>query len=457
MILGIHAFHHDSSVALTNSNRILFASHEERFSRTKFDRSWPSRSIHYVLKNYDKPEAVAFHGIPSIIDRWSIKSILKNRYGITRCEFIEHHESHAYSSIVMNNWEPGAVLVIDAKGGKWATSYGFWDGKKIHWDTQIAYPNSLGLFYSAATKFLGFTPIWDEQKVMSAAMYGNPVWVDLLKEHIIDTDKDYFIKKDLRRGIGTGVLNFDIAASVQAVLEETVLNICKDLANRYSLTNNLYYSGGVALNCVLNTKIKQQTNFENIYIQPSSGDAGGALGASAYLTKTKWETAFLGLDVGQGEDPVSVAKKIVDGEIVAVINGKAEFGPRALGNRSYLCLPTQKNIDKLNTIKGRGSDSWRPYAPVCRYEDMSKYFESIYPSFNMMFVTYRKPDSPWYEYIDQSARLQVVTNFYNSYLYSILTEVAKKAPPVLLNTSLNAKGKPIVNTRKDYWRECLEH
>jgi len=447
MILGISAFHHDSAVCLSEGKDILFASHEERFSRIKFDNSWPYYGIEYILKNYGTPKEAVFYDKLSFSKRNNIKKRLKN-IGIKKYKFLEHHESHAYSSICMNNWEPGAVLVADTKGGDYATSLGYWNGKKLRWLKRFPYPNSLGLFYSAATDFLGFTPLSDEQKTMSAAIYGVPKWHNYIKNNIINYDStSYFLLKDLEKGIGKGTLDFDIAASVQSILQEIIINLCNFLYN-LTQSNTLYYSGGVALNCVTNSKIYQHTPFNKIFIQPSSGDAGGAVGAAVSIEKATWKTPYLGVDIGDGPNPDDVANEILSGKIVQVLNGRAEFGPRALGNRSYLCLPTKSNILRLNYLKDRGEDSWRPYAPICRDIDADKYFDVVYPSSDMMFVSYKKTNH-WIDYPDKSARLQIVSSNSNCYLYNILTLVSKKKPAVLLNTSLNAKGKPIVNTMND--------
>lgn len=449
MILGISAFHHDSAVSLVDQNEILFASHEERFSRIKFDASWPAYSLEYCIKKFGVPDTAVFYDTLSFSKRLDIKSRVR-RLGIKRCEFIEHHNSHAYSSICMNNWEPGAVLVVDTKGGHWATSLGYWDGKKLNWLKRFAYPNSLGLFYSSVTKLLGFTPLSDEQKVMSAAMYGTPKWASYIKDRILHFDNNsYYLLKKLERGVGVGALDFDIAASAQFILEQVLINLAKAL-HKDTGSDTLYYSGGVALNCVANSKIYQHTHFKNIFIQPSSGDAGGALGASVINNNAVWKTAYLGFDVGEGENPIDVATKIAKGEIVQIVNGKAEFGPRALGNRSYLCLPTKSNILKLNSLKERSDDTWRPYAPVCRDVDIDKYFDVVYPSKEMMFVSNRKTNH-WISYPDDSARLQIVSKSYNSYLHEILSLVSLTRTPVLINTSLNKKGKPIINSKENLY------
>ena len=450
MFLGISGLHHDSAICLSDYDQLLFASQEERFSRIKFDSSWPSLSLNYIVENYDfsKIEAITFYEKPSIFNKFDIKNKLKNLGYKKEIFYLEHHHSHAYSSISLNEWKPGAVMVVDSKGGNWATSLGYWDGKNLYWIKKFPYPQSLGLFYSSITKLLGFIPQKDEEKVMSAAMYGVPKWENYINSNLLTyKENSYFLLKNLTRGLGSGVLDFDIAASAQLILEKILVSLSKWLQKQTGY-KTLYYSGGVALNCVANTKIKLYSGFTDIYIQPASGDAGCSVGASTFIPQSSFKTPYLGVEDSLDQSVDSLVKDLVRGNIVYHIDGKAEFGPRALGNRSFLSIPTEKNNSLLHKIKGRTDDTWRPWAPVCREEDVDNLFNVVHPSETMMFVAYTKT-SNWFHYPDKSARLQIVNKNTNPKLHSIISNTSKQGFPVLINTSLNSLGKPIINYKKD--------
>ncbi len=445
--LGISAFHHDSAAALVSDNKIVAASHEERFSRQKFDNRWPVYTLRWLQKFDHTVDDVVFFDKMNFIKRREIKSLIKSQLDIknSNIHFLEHHESHALSSIKTSGWDTCAVMVIDTKGGHYSTSLGYWDGKKIHWLRKFPYPQSLGLFYSSITRLLGFTPNSDESKVMSAAMYGYPKWKEYMEKYLVSTDKEgsYWVEYDLRKGLGYGVTDFDIAASAQQVLEDIIINLVKWLQKRTG-QKKLAYSGGVALNCVANTRILQNTKIEDIWIQPAAGDAGGALGAALKIEDANWKNAYLGYDVGDILDPYEIATQIISGKIVPVCRGRAEWGPRALGNRSLLALPTKINNLRLHDLKGREHDRWRPWAPICLKEAASTYFDVIKESHEMLYIAYSKTKK-WYSYPDKSARLQIVSKENNPWLYEVLKITTTNGHPILVNTSLNLKGTPIVN------------
>jgi carbamoyltransferase len=282
---------------------------------------------------------------------------------------------------------------------------------------------------------------------MAAAAYGTPKWADYIKERVINTQLgDYTVLPDLTRGIGSGVLDWDIAASVQLVLEECLINLAKWLFKETGLPN-LAYAGGVALNCVANTKLLTNTPFCDIAIQPAAGDAGCALGAAALVDRPLWENAYLGIESNNPITTEECAFRLLKGEIVAIIKGRAEFGPRALGNRSFITIPFKDNYSKLDTIKQRTTDSWRPYAPVCLEKDADLYFDIPKKSYEMLYVA--KSKNKHFTTNDGSARLQITNYTKNAYLSRVLELTREQGYPILLNTSLNAKGKPIVNTMDD--------
>jgi len=245
-------------------------------------------------------------------------------------------------------------------------------------------------------------------------------------------------------------IHMDIAASIQKVTEEIMVDLAKSIRKEYGI-KNLCLAGGVALNCVANGKILQEKIFDNIWIQPAAGDAGCALGAAALISRPLWENAYLGKYANNNITPEEAAKDIIAGKIVSIIQGRAEFGPRALGNRSFLCAPTEANISKLNKIKQRDTDSWRPYAPVCQKEEMDRFFKVYQPDTNMLFVADIIDGN--FKTHDNTARLQMVTGSSNAYLWKVLEITRQYGYPILINTSLNKKGKPIVNTVEDFKTE----
>ena len=454
-IIGISAYHHDSAAAYLKDGYIKGAAHEERFSRRKFDNRFPVNTIRWLRHQQEKPDAVVFYEHKNFTERQSIKreikKVIPGKYPIS---FVDHHEAHAMSSILTTDWDKCAVMVVDTVGGKYATSLGIYEYGKITWLKRFDYPNSLGLFYSTATKLLGFVPLSDECKVMSAAAYGEPKWLPYIKEKVLQTQiGDYTLLQDFRRGLGKGTLDWNIASSVQELLQECLLNLAAWLHKETGYFR-LAYAGGVALNCVANTHLVRFTNFDEIAIQPAAGDAGCALGAAGLLERPIWQGPFLGYNDSLNQPVEEVAYKIIRGDVVGIIQGRAEFGPRALGNRSILCIPTDLNLSKLNNIKGRINDSWRPYAPICLESVAEDLFNIYHPSYEMMFIAYSETDK--FVTHDDTARLQLVNATHNAFLSKILEITTKQGYPILINTSLNARGKPIVNTVDDLKNEIKD-
>ena len=455
-ILGISAFHHDSAAAIVKKHKVVFASHEERFSRQKYDKRWPQNAINYSTHLCAEIKTVVFYDKDNKGDS---KSLIKKQFPKAEIEYVDHHESHAMSAICTTRWDECAVMVVDTVGGLYSTSLGVFQKGKIKWIKRFEYPNSLGLFYSTATRLLGFKPLKDESQVMAAAAFGNPKWSDWIENNVVQIgENNYQMRMDLRKGVGVGSLDWDVAASVQYVTEKILLNLAKFLKKETKL-KNLAISGGVALNCVANTHLYKHSGFKNIAIQPAAGDAGCSLGAAALLQRPDWTTPYTGIHIPIKINTSEVAEKLLEGKIVALLHGKAEFGPRALGNRSLLALPTVHNSKLLHKLKGRITDTWRPWAPIC-LEDVATYYFEVYNkkyNYDMLFTADDK-SSPMRE-INRicSARLQVVNYQTNSVLSEILKKTTKKDQPVLINTSANARGKPIVNTREDFYNEMDDY
>ena len=451
-IVGFSAYHHDSAAVNIHNNLIAGGSHEERFTRKKYDNSFPINTFRWLRSQKEQTDVVAFYEKRDFMERQNIKRDIKKALpGKVDIEFFEHHDCHAMSSICTTDWDRCAVMVVDSMGGKYATSLGIFEDDKISWLKRFEYPNSLGLFYSTITRFLGFRPLSDEEKVMSAAAYGEPKWVKYAKEKIINTELgEYTLLQDLRRGIGEGTLDWAVARSAQDILQECLINLASWLHTETG-SSKLAYAGGVALNCVANTELVRYTGFKEIAIQPAAGDAGCALGAAALVQRPLWEGPYIGYNDSLEQNPEEIAHRIMQGEVVPVLNGKAEFGPRALGNRSILCLPTELNISKLNNIKKRINDTWRPYGPICLDSVAEDYFDIYIPSYDMLFVAFSETDL--FRTHDDTARLQLVNSSKNGFLGKILETTTAHNHPILINTSLNVKGKPIVNSVDDFKNE----
>ena len=442
-ILGVSCYHHDSAASSLKDGFILGAAHEERFTRKKYDNRFPINTIEWLRDTYEDWEIAAFY------EESTYKQFKSDIKKVTKANpvLVDHHSAHAMSSILMTDWDDCAIMVIDTVGGKFSTSLGVYENGKITWIKRFRYPNSIGLFYSTATRLLGFEPLRGESQVMAAAGYGNPKWSNFIKEKVVNIQNgDYTLLQDLSRGIGKGVLDWDIAASVQSVFTDIVVNLANWLFNETGKTK-LAYSGGCALNCVTNSHLLRYTLFDDISIQPASGDAGASLGAAALIERPLWENAYLGFEDYEFVPADEAADKIIKGGIIPIIHGRAEFGPRALGNRSLLCAPMDDTIVRLNKIKGRENDSWRPFAPIVQDKEANDFFTIYKNCPNMLFVADINEKANFKTY-DNTARLQFVTGT-QAYLYKILEITRQYGFPILINTSLNAKGMPIVNKKED--------
>ena len=569
-ILGISAFYHDSSVALIDDEKIVFASQEERFSRKKHDKEFPKKSLKFLVLNYldndfknldyivffDKPflkferlletylyysPLKGYDSFKQSIPIW-IKEKLYQRdliineiseiFSISKKEvkkklhFSEHHLSHAASAFFPSKFEDAAIITLDGVG-EWSTStIGIGKKNNISIIKEINFPHSLGLLYSAFTYFLGFKVNSGEYKLMGLAPFGTPRYKDLIYENLIDVREDgsYFLNQKFFNycvgltmtnsnfsklfGIGRRSSNdeikeihMDIAASIQQVLEEVVLKIVA-YAKKITNLNNLCLAGGVALNCVSNFKISKTRIFDNIWVQPAAGDAGGSLGAALYfyyniLKKERkshlkgndnMSGSFLGASYdekfienllnkyevkykkysNQSSLNQDIAKKISEENSVGWFSGRAEFGPRALGSRSIIADPRPKNMQRNLNLKIKFRESFRPFAPSVLEDHHSKWFSSEIKNDYMLFINnvlnseidsdsrgFTKLDninSPIKSvtHVDLTARVQSVNKNFNEKFYNLIEEFYKiTGVPILINTSFNVRGEPIVNSPED--------
>ena len=419
--LGISEGFHNSSVCYVEDGEILFASESERYTGLKNDKWVPGE----LLELYDYDNMVYYEKPfkKNIRRLLAGQSWEKTRYNYDNC--YSHHLSHAAAGYYTAPFRECNIIVIDAIG-EWETIT-IWDNlKKLR---SWSYPYSLGLLYSAVTQYLGFKPNEEEYIVMGMSAFGEPRY-----------NYEYLLYENNHRGIksleGEPV---DIAASIQKLYEDELLKLVKMCPKK-----NLILMGGCALNCVANSKIKGK----NIWIMPSPGDAGSSLGASALKQgKINWKHPYLGHDINRHINPKEVVDDLLENKIVGVANGRAEFGPRALGNRSLLGDPRYDIKDTVNAIKKR--QKFRPFAPAILEEFADEYFEGPMNRY-MQFVAKAKHDYKSVTHVDNTARVQVVEKDCKSVIRPILEEFYEKTKvPMLLNTSLNIKGKPMVNTEKD--------
>jgi carbamoyltransferase len=548
--LGISCYYHDSAAALLKDGHVICAVEEEKFSRKKFDDSFPKNAIQWCLDEakitpeqidsvafYDKPVlkferlldnyiAVAPRGLYSFLDvipKWihrrlwiknDIKKSLKGFKG--EIIFPEHHMSHAAHTFYTSPFEESAILTIDGVGEWSTTSYGYAKNDSIKITNDIRWPHSLGMFYSAFTYFLGFKVNEGEYKLMGLSSYGIPKYYDLIMNNLIDVKDDGSIHLNMKYfaftydkvmtskkfselfGISpktkdekTLQIHFDIGASAQKVLEDVMLKMVNHIYSKTKM-KNICIGGGVALNGVANYKILKEGPFENVHIPPSPGDGGSAVGAAQYLyyihhknskntsnnTQLINENVYVGPSFSDKEittfldsenisyesfDRESLLKKtaqlIADGNIVGWYQGRMEWGPRALGNRSILADPRREDMKNILNAKIKHRESFRPFAPSILEEHASEYFDMDIPSPYMLMVApvKRPKDIPAVTHVDGSGRLQTVSKDTNSLYYDLISEFNKiTGIPVIINTSMNVMGEPIVNTPEEAYQMIVK-
>jgi len=462
---GIAAGTHDGSLAVVKDNDILFASHSERYSRVKNDAHLDQDMIDEALQ-YGFPDKIYWYENPykkalrkiyaGQSNIWLNPKKYLKQWGIQNVSipYEHHHDSHAAAGFATSKFDSAAVLVIDAIGEFTTTSISLLQDQgggriRSHGVFRRSYPWSLGLFYSAITDRAGLKPNEEEYILMGMSAYGRARWVNDMRAMIRN---GFNFHKGCRRYFPEAD-PFDLAKSAQIVYEEEFLKLVEK-AKELTGEDNLVVMGGCALNCLANTWAFE--HFDNVWIMPNPGDAGSSIGAIASGAKKKlnWKTPYLGHDIGNKRYPVKQAlDELLANKIVGVASGRAEFGPRALGNRSLLADPTgQEMKDVVNKIKQR--QEFRPFAPVILQSDVHKYFnvERGFSSPYMQYiVTAKNPDQyPAIVHADSTSRVQTVTKEQHPGLWRLLTQYKKHTgTPMLLNTSLNIKGEPIVNTRSD--------
>jgi carbamoyltransferase len=477
--IGISCGFHDAALSVVDDfGNILFAGHSERYSLIKNDPKLSSQLVtnalqyindEYSLHFYENPYMKVLRQIrtgekivwQNLLDRNLIGS---NNYNLLKRKSLEkynHHLSHAAAGFQTSSFNDATVVIVDAIGEFdtitiWNATYdsnGYAQYKKLY---SNLYPNSLGLFYSAMTQKVGLKPMDEEYILMGMSAYGKPLYVEqILNEFVFDID-DCKFKENLHVGnLDNFLANadfMDIANSSQIVLELLLKKILEK-AQKIGKSSNLVYGGGVALNCLANRLLGNY--FDKIWIMPNPGDAGSSLGAAClgFGKKVNFKNAFLGYDIA-GEYPVSLlTTSLINDKIVGVASGKAEFGPRALGNRSLLADPRGPDIkDRVNEIKRR--QKFRPFAPVILEEMANQYFNFDRGWQNSPYMqtiaTCKYPEQfPAICHVDGTSRVQTVSQDNTGIRKLLENWYEKTGCPMLLNTSLNVRGEPMVNTRDD--------
>ncbi len=566
-ILGISAFYHDSAACIIKNGEIVAAAQEERFTRIKHDSSYPYNAIEFVLKYlnlklnevdkivfYEKPFlkferiletylAFAPKGFASFsksMPLWIKEKLFQKNFLFNNLKrhdqnyrnnknifFSEHHLSHAASAFFPSPFEDAAVLTADGVG-EWATTtLAIGRKNKLEIKKEILFPHSLGLLYSAFTYYTGFKVNSGEYKLMGLAPYGNPIYVNKIKE-LIDIKEDGTFRLDQSYfNYATGLtmtsdkfhklfgnkprnpnekinqFHMDIASSVQNVTEKIMIKLAKSIRQTYNI-ENLCLAGGVALNCVANGKILKENIFKNIWIQPAAGDAGGSIGAALALWYDgnnkrlinkcdDMKGSYLGPEFSQkdiekelkliGANFVKLdyknlinqtAYNLSKEKIIGWFQGRMEFGPRSLGARSILADSRSEQMQKKLNLKIKFRESFRPFAPSILREELSNWFDLKVDSPYMLFVTninsskkinytkkqkkifgvekinLKRSSIPSVTHVDYSARVHTVTKKNNKYFYDLISKFKKLTQcPVIINTSFNIRGEPIVNTPTD--------
>jgi len=568
-ILGISAFYHDSAACILVDGKIVAAAQEERFTRKKHDLSYPRNAVEFVLNYanlklsvvdqiifFEKPflkferlletyvafAPKSFVSFSKAMPLWlkeklfqknllfnELKEHDKNYKSDKNVFFSDHHLSHAASAFFPSPFEEAVVLTADGVG-EWATTtVAVGNGNDLEIKKEIHFPHSLGLLYSAFTYYTGFKVNSGEYKLMGLAPYGAPIYEDKIKQ-LIDIKEDGTFRLDQKYfNYATGLtmtndkfdnlfgqkrrnpenekltqFHMDIAASIQKITEEIMIKLAKSIRKEYGI-KNLCLAGGVALNCVANGKILQEKIFDNIWIQPAAGDAGGALGATLALWHIEqgnkrivnpddsMNGSYLGAEYSQDQiekelksiganfetlnydDLINQTSENLSNEkAIGWFQGRMEFGPRALGGRSILGDPRSEKMQKTLNLKVKYRESFRPFAPSILHEDLSSWFDINVESPYMLLVAnvkhdkqiemtkeqktlfgidklnIKRSDIPAVTHVDYSARIQTVKRDTNKRYYDLILKFKEKTGcPVIVNTSFNVRGEPIVNTPAD--------
>lgn len=478
MILGISSLSHDASISLIDNDTVLFASHSERFSRIKNDPYLNKELLDYCL-NYGYPKYLTFYeniklkklrylysGQYEHLFEHNIKSYLKHNFNEFKfhelpIKIVSHHHSHAAAGYYTSKFTEATIVICDALGEFNTITIWRANGRNLKKLWSENYPNSLGLFYSAFTQRCGFKPNEEEYILMGLSAFGEPKYYDLIcRDFNINPNNPKFNSNtNFHRGCKNWRMDLtdheNIASSVQKITEDYLINLIKH-SKKLNNSKNLVLGGGVFLNCVANSKILESNIYKNIWIFPNPGDAGSSLG-SALAAKNEWidwKTPYLGYDIKRPYQYDDIINELITGNIVGLANGRAEFGPRALGNRSLLADPRISNIQELmNVVKKR--EKFRPFAPVILEEKASEFFDISTTSPYMQYVAKCKypMQYPGICHVDNTSRLQTINSTQNLKFYRLLKMFYEKTGcPMLINTSLNIKGQPLVNT----WHDAID-
>ena len=479
---GISANSHNAAVAVFADKNLVFASETERWSGIKNDPDLNKDLIYHLNHKGLTPDRVVWYERPLLKtfrqlqagQGWlfkenNIRRYLKEYLPRTPIKYISHHKSHAAGGYFTSGFDSSCIIVIDAVGEFESLTVWAGVGEELHKIYSLDYPNSIGLFYSAMTQRCGLKPNEEEYILMGMAAYGNPqrLWKDMLSEFIKLPNDDwghvFRLKKNLHRGcldwrpdLTTQQDLFDIAAATQYIYEMVFERILMYARQEVDLTPNLVIAGGCALNCVANRLAGNY--FDNIWIMPVPGDSGSSIGA-VLAANPSWRmssgefTPFLGYDIGSHVTNHEIVSYLGQHQICGVARGKAEFGPRALGNRSLLADPRGPDIkDKVNAIKQR--QQFRPFAPAILEEHVDTYFDMPHgwdsSRFMQVVARCRTPELfPAIIHIDTKSRVQTVPKDGSPFRELLELWYDRTGCPMLLNTSLNVKGQPMVNSRED--------
>ena len=481
-ILGINGLNHDAAVAMIQDGEVLFAGHSERYSGVKNDSDLNAALLADSFRHGGKPDKVVYFERPwlkkarqlragqygEVLSRKNLPSYyLRDFVGNSEIEYVQHHQSHAAAGYYTSPYEESAIVVIDAIGEFETCTIWYAWGSHFEKRYSLKYPKSLGLWYSAMTQRLGLKPQEDEYILMGMAGWGTvdeELKQNIRNDFFKDSDKLIDLKDNLHRGCldwnpeyykddDSEQWKFDIAANVQAICEEEIVKVFELTKQLVPETDNCVYMGGVALNCVANSIIARD-HYPNLWILPNPGDAGSSLGSAAYVfgEHINWTSPFTGYEIKGRYPRKKILDELLNGNIVGVANGRAEFGPRALGNRSLLADPRGDGIkDRVNEIKHR--QKFRPFAPSVLEEYAHEIFDMpVKKSQFMQFTAPCKfPDKyPAICHVDNTSRVQTVSKDDNPGYYKLIKEFYHKTGcPMVLNTSLNIKGQPIVNSFHD--------
>lgn len=468
-ILGINETSHDASLSLIENGEILFASHSERYSKIKNDW-YNNKKIFDDLYQYGKPSLTAYYEKPKLkklrlivnggAGHWKPRNIFK------KTKTFKHHYSHAAAGYYTSKFDDAVIVVLDAIGEFNTSTIWVGENDNISQVYKKNYPFSFGLFYSAFTQLIGLVPNQEEYIMMGMAAYGNlDVYFKEVNEYFPSFNNKQ--KYNFHKGINDWpyrIINdqdkFDIAAAVQKVYELRLLEFMR-YAKLITKKKNLVFMGGCALNASANTLL--WNIFDDIWIMPNPGDAGSSLGSASALYKKhlNWRGPYLGHDLGNDYPVDKIIDALLKNKVAPVASGRAEFGPRALGNRSILADPRDPNIkDIVNKIKQR--ELFRPFAPVIMEEYASEWFDMDYTSPYMQFTPKcLKPNLiPSVVHEDGTSRVQTVNKEQHPGLYEVLRRWNDiTGVPILLNTSLNIKGQPLLNDMQDVlkWNDMYQH